>query len=163
MARAGVHSFTYDDNGNMLSDFAATVQRERRFAWNYDNQPEWMWDYNGVATRLAFDAFGSRVLRWRGSEYTRYFGPFVEEPTTGGFVKNYYAGTTLIARGEFDPGSTGFIRIGSGYPASLPMSEAPRSRATITARSGRRCTGTGPCTAPSSRARAPTMTTASFT
>ena len=65
--KAGTHTYTYDDNGNMLSDFDSTVQSARRMTWNYDNQPEWMWDHNAVATHTLYDAWGDRVIRWRGN------------------------------------------------------------------------------------------------
>jgi RHS repeat-associated protein len=96
--QAGPLTHKYDANGNMFEVFDSAVQAKKNVSWNYDNKPEWMWDYNGVATHALYDAWGDRVIKWRGSEYTRYYSPFLEDSSSKGVIKYYFAGTLLVAR-----------------------------------------------------------------
>jgi RHS repeat-associated protein len=73
----------------------------RRLVWNDDNRLIGIQGPSGKPLRMRYDSDGNRVEKQVGNQVTRYFGPWLEQITSGrsrGPTKYYWAGATLIAR-----------------------------------------------------------------
>jgi RHS repeat-associated protein len=98
--QAGGLLLDYDANGDLRSVTDPARNKSRGIDWNDDHRPLGQNDFDGVETFYGYDAAGERVSRRRGFEHDRYYGPYVEHSSTRGLIKNYYAGSMLVARRE---------------------------------------------------------------
>jgi RHS repeat-associated protein len=96
--QAGTRAYTYDANGNMIATTdSAKGGTKRNITWNADNLPAQV-SINGKFVLTAqYDAAGERVVAQR-SDTVRYVGQWLEDSTTAGVTKYYFAGDTLVAR-----------------------------------------------------------------
>jgi len=97
-SRAGTWTLSYDGAGNLTSNLDNATHAHRDYSWNADNQPEWLWDYNGQATHNVYDASGARVSRWRGNDTTYYYDQYYDYSSTAGLIKYYWTGPLLVAQ-----------------------------------------------------------------
>ncbi|MFC7280195.1 FG-GAP-like repeat-containing protein [Paractinoplanes rhizophilus] len=95
---ANLDQLHYDLNGNLQSTTNPQTQRTTGIDWTDDGLPEVLADADGVSTTYTYDAAGERVARRRDLQYDRYYGGFLEDSSTRGLIKNYYAAGQLIAR-----------------------------------------------------------------
>jgi RHS repeat-associated protein len=87
--RAGANSFTYDDNGNMLSGAGRTL------VYDPDNRPVRIATAQGT-TRFVYDGRGGRVMKTTGTTTTMYIGKLYE-CTAGQCIKYIFAGDQRLA------------------------------------------------------------------
>jgi RHS repeat-associated protein len=105
---AGGESFKYDDDGNLTLANRVSANgaiKTRSIEWNADGKPTVIEDYDGVATQVRYDAFGTRTYRERDGQATVFFGNLVDRswPTAGGTVKttkHYFAGPLRVASAD---------------------------------------------------------------
>jgi RHS repeat-associated protein len=86
----GAAAYTYDANGN------TTSRGGREIAWDADNRPIAMQNFDAGWTNFAYDAAGQRVTKESGDKKTFYYGPLIEY--SNHLTKYYYAGSRLVAR-----------------------------------------------------------------
>jgi RHS repeat-associated protein len=96
LSSAGSQTFGYDGNGNLSSVTDTVTGKSKGIDWTDEHQPAVVSDFDGVLTHYAYDAGGQRVSRRHDTEYTRWFGPWVEQ-SNAGLTKHYYAGSLLVA------------------------------------------------------------------
>ncbi len=95
---AGTYSFTYDDNGNLVSDGLRTL------SYNHRNQIV-QTNYNNLLTYLDYDSSGSRVLKESFRTRNYYPNKYYELYEDGNGLKSLahiYAGDLRIAFLEID-------------------------------------------------------------
>ncbi|MFA5073804.1 MAG: tectonin domain-containing protein [Nitrospirota bacterium] len=86
---AGARSYTYDDNGNMLTGDGRTL------TWNYDNKPLSILK-SGATTTFTYGPSGERVKKQTGSFTKVYVGSIYEKDQSGNqTVYIHAAGTTI--------------------------------------------------------------------
>lgn len=95
--QAGADSYTYDDNGNMISRESMTLN------YDYDNRVESITN-GGAAIMFTYDAGGQRVKKVLPGSETVYIGD-IFECTDGVCAKYIFAGSQRIAK----------IRNGNGF------------------------------------------------
>jgi len=98
-------SFTYDDNGNMLTHENSGTPGNRSFTYNYDNQ---LSQYTANSGNLSFqyDALGNRINKTKYSIMTKYIidpnrslPGVLCETTSSGIITSYYVyGLGLISK-----------------------------------------------------------------
>lgn len=74
---AGANTYTYDNNGNMLTGAGRT------YTWNQENKPLTIVQ-GGVTTTVVYDGDGGRVKKIVGTTTTRYISKLYECDTNGG-------------------------------------------------------------------------------
>jgi RHS repeat-associated protein len=94
---AGAEKYTYDANGNMIK------RNGQQLRWNAENQLQLITTAKNRAVRYSYDAWGDRVLQERlrngkVTERTFFFAPYVDDSTSAGLNKYFYAGDRLVAR-----------------------------------------------------------------
>jgi RHS repeat-associated protein len=88
----------YEPNGGLGSVTDLATGASSGIDWNDDHQPFGLIDAGGVQTLYDYNGLGERVSTRRGSEFRRYYGPYVEHSSTRGLIKDYYAGSLRVAR-----------------------------------------------------------------
>ncbi len=84
-------SYTYDCNGNMLSD------GERTLTWDADNKPVSITRTGVGTTTFAYSGDGARVKKVGPTKTIRYIGGFEDQVTDGVQVKHFGVGGVRIA------------------------------------------------------------------
>ncbi len=84
-------TYTYDCNGNMLSDW------ERTFTWDADNRPVSITQTGVGTTTFAYSGTGARVKKASPGGTIRYAGAYEDHVTDGVKVKHLFAGSLRVA------------------------------------------------------------------
>jgi RHS repeat-associated protein len=90
-------AYTFDANGNMLTDDNGTVTTsdDRTILWDVENRPKSI-TKDGVTTTFVYDGDGNRVKKTVGGVATVYVNKYFEK-TGSDNTTNYYLGGKLIA------------------------------------------------------------------
>jgi RHS repeat-associated protein len=93
----GATSYSYDANGNMLTDDNGTVTTtdDRTIIWDVENRPKSI-AKDGVTTTFVYDGDGNRVKQTVGGVTTTYVNKYFEK-TGDNVTTSYYLGSKLIA------------------------------------------------------------------
>ncbi|MFZ2707526.1 MAG: immunoglobulin-like domain-containing protein, partial [Minisyncoccia bacterium] len=86
----GASSYTYDNNGNVVSDGVRT------YVWNYNNTLASV-TKGGVTTTYGYDTSKQRVSHTSGTLTTKYPNKFYNKDSTGKKTKHIFAGDTVVA------------------------------------------------------------------